>query len=180
MVSTTITVLVTVTASLPEASEALYVKVYVPTVSVSTEPETDGVIEPEASETATPASTYDDPSSTFTVALPVNVITGFVVSTTFTVLVADAILPEESVAKYVTVYDPTSFVLTDATPTDLTVTDAESSSADAPASVYAVPNSTVAGLLPAIVMTGLVVSGLSELNELPIAPTTAIPSMNAI
>ena len=50
-------------------------------------------------------------------------------------------------------YDPTRFVLT--VPTDLTVTDPESSRADAPASIYVEPNSTVAGLLPAIVIDWL-------------------------
>ena len=50
-----------------------------------------------------PASTYASPSSTVAGLSPVIVITGAVVSTTLTVLVAVAQLPEASVAVYVTV-----------------------------------------------------------------------------
>ena len=52
------------------------------------------------------------PNSTDTIALPVSVITGGVVSTTFTVLVAVPVLPEASVAEYVIVYVPTVEVST--------------------------------------------------------------------
>jgi len=104
VVSTTFTVLVTGVASFPDASLAVYVMVYVPTVLVSTDPDESTVAVPEASDTVAPASEYNDPSSTVTVASPVSVITGDVVSTTFTVLVAIPVLPDESVAEYVTVY----------------------------------------------------------------------------
>ena len=84
---------------------------------------------------------------------PVTVTTGAVVSTTFTVLVAEAELPLLSVAEYEIVYEPTVFVST--VPEDVTgVSPWNKSKAVAPASVYEEPNSTVAGLSPAIVITG--------------------------
>ena len=52
---------------------------------------------PEASVAEAPASVYVSPSSTVTVAAPVRVTTGAVVSTTFTVRVAVPSLPEASV-----------------------------------------------------------------------------------
>ena len=61
------------------------------------------------------------------------VITGAVVSTTLTVLVAVPTLPEASVDEYVTVYDPTVSVST--VPEVTTVTVPEASVAVAPSSV---------------------------------------------
>ena len=63
--STTVTVLVSV-ALFPEASEAEYVSVYVPTVSVSTVPVVVTSISPDTSEAVAPASVYVPPSSTVT------------------------------------------------------------------------------------------------------------------
>ena len=54
--STTLTVLVTDVAALPEASLAEYVMVYEPTVSVSTDPEEVTETVPDASEAVAPAS----------------------------------------------------------------------------------------------------------------------------
>jgi len=98
VVSTTLTVLVAAVAALPDASEAVYVIVYTPTVSVSTVPEEATVIVPEASVAVAPASVYEVPSSTVAGLSPVIVITGAVVSTTLTVLVAVAVLLSKSVA----------------------------------------------------------------------------------
>jgi hypothetical protein len=56
VVSTTLTVLVTDVAALPEASLAEYVMVYEPTVSVSTDPEEVTETVPDASEAVAPAS----------------------------------------------------------------------------------------------------------------------------
>ena len=95
VVSTTLTVLVTAVAALPEASDALYVSVYVPTVSASTVPVVVTVISPDKSLAVAPASVYVEPNSTVTGLSPVTVITGAVVSTTLTVLDAVvAALPE--------------------------------------------------------------------------------------
>ena len=82
--------------------------------------------------------------------------TGDVVSTTFTTLEAVPAFPEASVEVYVSVYEPTVSVST--VPVVTTVTAPDKSVAVAPASVYAVPNSTVAGFSPVTVTTGLVVS----------------------
>ena len=95
--STTFTVLVAV-PTFPEASVAVYVSVYVPTVLVSTEPEVATLTSPEASDAVAPASVYEAPNSTVAGLSPVTVTTGAVVSTTFTVLVAVAVLPSRSVA----------------------------------------------------------------------------------
>ena len=56
VVSTTLTVLVTDVAALPEASLTEYVMVYEPTVSVSTDPEEVTETVPDASEAVAPAS----------------------------------------------------------------------------------------------------------------------------
>ena len=83
---------------------------YDPIVLVSTVPDEVTVSPP--SEVA-PASTYVPPSSTVAGLSPVIVITGAVVSTTFTVRVAVPSLPEASVAVYVIVYVPTVSVSTE-------------------------------------------------------------------
>ena len=70
-----------------------------PKVSVSTVPVVVTVISPERSVAVAPASVYELPSSAFTEASPTRVMTGAVVSTTSTVLVLDAVLPETSVAE---------------------------------------------------------------------------------
>jgi hypothetical protein len=93
----------------------------------------------------------------------VEVATGFVGAVTsgvtVTVLVALAVFPELSVAVYVTVYVPAVAVLT--VLFVVTVSDPSIASfADAPASVYVPPCPIVTGLLPFIVMTGAVVSGV--------------------
>ena len=128
--------------------------VYVPTVSVST---SDVLVFVTVSRSVAvlPASTYASPSSTVAGLSPMIVITGAVVSTTLTVLVAVAVLPLASVAVYVTVYVPTVSVST--VPAEVTVT-VSKSDAVAPASVYVAPSSTVAGLSPVTVTTGAVVS----------------------
>ena len=99
---------------------------------------------------------YVVPNSTVAGLSPVTVTAGAVVSTTLTVLVLLAALPEASVEVYVSVYEPTVSVSTVPDVTTVTVPDA--SVAVAPASVYVVPNSTVAGLSPVTVTTGAVVS----------------------
>ena len=81
---------------------------------------------------------------------------GDVVSVTLTVLVAVPVFPEASVAEYVSVYAPTVFTST--VPEVTTVTGPDKSVAVAPASVYVSPNSTVAGLSPYTVNTGVKVS----------------------
>ena len=65
---------------------------------------------------------------------PVTVITGAVVSTTLTALVAEVVLPFTSVAEYETVYDPTEEVFTLLDDETLTLTPRDDT-ADAPASV---------------------------------------------
>ena len=79
VVSTTFTVLVAV-VELPEASVAVYVIVYEPTVSVSTVP--DVVVEtcPESSEAVIPGSVYEPPSSTVAGLSPIILIVGGVLS----------------------------------------------------------------------------------------------------
>ena len=67
-------------------------------MSVSTVPVDVTEIGPDASVAVALASVYEVPSSTVTVASPVNVITGAVVSTTLTNLDAVAVLPSRSVA----------------------------------------------------------------------------------
>ena len=158
VVSTTSTVLVTAVASFPDASEAVYVNVYVPKVSTSTVPVVVTVISPETSVAVAPASEYVPPNSTVIEALPTRVITGAVVSTTSTVLILEAVLPEISVAVYVTVYVPTAEVST----LDVVVTvttPSFASAAVAPASVYTSPSSTVTVVDPFIEITGGTVSG---------------------
>jgi hypothetical protein len=59
VVSTTLTVLVAVPA-FPEASVAVYVNTYSPTVSVSTVPEVTTVTAPDASVAVAPASVYQE------------------------------------------------------------------------------------------------------------------------
>ena len=71
---------------------------YEPTVSESTVPVVTTVTVPEASLAVAPASVYVSPNSTVAGLSPVTVITGAVVSTTFTVLVAVPTFPEASVA----------------------------------------------------------------------------------
>ena len=92
------TVLVAVPA-LPEASVEVYVSVYEPTVSVSTVPVITTVTVPDRSVAVAPSSVYVPPSSTVTVAAPVRVTTGGVVSTTLTVLVAVLVFHAASVAE---------------------------------------------------------------------------------
>ena len=77
------------------------------------------------------------------------VITGAVVSTTLTVLVAVEEISEASVAVYVIVYAPNTDVST--VPAEVTVT-VSKSVAVAPASVYVPPNSAV-GFVPVTVIT---------------------------
>ena len=48
------------------------------------------------SETTTPNSLYSSPASKYTIGLPFNLISGEVVSITFTVLINDDLFPEES------------------------------------------------------------------------------------
>ena len=69
-----------------------------PTVLVSTVPDEVTVTVSRSSAVA-PASEYDEPNSTVAGLSPVTVITGAIVSTTFTVLVAVAVLPAASVAE---------------------------------------------------------------------------------
>ena len=64
-----------------------------PTVFISTEPETTTLTAPDASVAVAPASVYAAPSSDVTGFDPVIVTTGCVVSTTLTVLVAVAVFP---------------------------------------------------------------------------------------
>jgi hypothetical protein len=154
VVSTTFTVRVAVPV-LPEASVAVYVRVYVPTTDVFTLPVVVTVSLPLA---VAPESVYEAPSSTVIGLVPVTVTIGAVVSTTLTVLLAYPVLPELSVALYAIVYDPTVEVFT--VPVEVTVrVPSTASIAVAPASVYDAPSSTVAGLFPNTVITGTVVSG---------------------
>lgn len=88
--------------------------------------------------------------------------------TTFTVLEPVAVLPPESVAVNVTVYEPVTSVLT---PEESIVTGTEpsvSSNALAPGSTYG-PEviSTSSGLSPSKVITGGVVSAGAESNSAP-------------
>ena len=84
-----------------------------PTVEVSTVPVVTAVMAPDASVIVAPAAVYVSPNSVVAGFVPVTVITGAVVSTTFTVLVAVAVLLSLSVAVYVIVYEPTALVLTE-------------------------------------------------------------------
>ena len=95
--STTLTVLVAVEV-FPDASVAVYVTVYEPTVSVSTSDE-EVTVTVSKSVAVAPASVYVPPSSTVAGLSPVTVITGAVVSTTLTVLVAVEVFPAKSVAE---------------------------------------------------------------------------------
>ena len=61
------------------------------------------MIAPDRSVAVAPASVYVAPNSTVAGLSPVIVITGAVVSTTFTVRVAEAVFPAASVAEYVIV-----------------------------------------------------------------------------
>ena len=110
-VSVTLTTLVSVEL-FPEASVAVYVKVYSPNVSASTVPVVTTSIVPDASVAVAPASVYVSPNSTVAGLSPATVSTGATVSTTSTVLVAVAVLLSRSVAVYVTVYEPTVDVST--------------------------------------------------------------------
>ena len=65
---------------------------YSPNASVSTVPVDVTLISPDASVAVAPASVYVLPNSAFAGLSPVTVITGSVVSTTLTVLVAVAVL----------------------------------------------------------------------------------------
>ena len=102
VVSTTFTVLESV-AVFPDESVDVYVIVYTPSVSGSTVPVETTSTSPERSVAVAPASVYEEPSSTVAGLSPAIVITGAVVSTTLTVLVAVAVFPSRSVAEYVTV-----------------------------------------------------------------------------
>ena len=82
--------------------------------------------------------------------------TGGFESTTLTFLVSVVVFPEASDDVYVSVYDPN--VLVSTVPEVVTATVPDRSEAVAPASVYASPNSAVAGLSPNKVITGAVVS----------------------
>ena len=99
--------------------------------------------------------------------------TGAVVSVTLTVLVSVAVLPEASVEVYVIVYAPR--VSASTVPDVSTVTSPEASVAVAPASVYEVPNSTVAGLSPKTVIVGAVVSTtLTVLVAVAVLPSRSV------
>ena len=151
VVSVTFTVLVTSEAALPEASVTEYVIVYSPNIDVVTVPE---LVTVSPLSAVAPASVYVLPSSTVAGLSPLRLITGSVVSVTFTVLVtSEAALPEASVTEYVIVYSPNIDVVT--VPELVTVSPL---SAVAPASVYVLPSSTVAGLSPLRLITGSVVS----------------------
>ena len=65
---------------------------------VSTEPVITTVTSPDKSVAVAPISVYEPPNSQNLKSDPLSVTTGAVVSTTFTVLVAEAVLPEASVA----------------------------------------------------------------------------------
>ena len=130
VVSTTFIVLVAVPVFF-SVSVAVYVIVYVPTLVVSTVPVDVTVSPPSA---VAPASVYVDPFSTVAGLFPFSVITGAVVSTTLTILVAVCLFPSSSVAVYVIVYAPTVLVLT--LLVDVTVSPPL---AVAPASVYVDP-----------------------------------------
>ena len=110
----------------------------------------------ERSVAVAPASVYVDPNSTVAGLSPVTVITGGVVSTTLTVLIScTAWSPLLSVALYIIEYVSITSAFT--VPDLVTVISFPLLSvAVAPASVYVDPNSTVAGLLPFIIMTGLI------------------------
>ena len=96
VVSTTLTVLEAVPV-LPDASVDVYVSVYDPRASVSTDPEVITLTLPDKSLAVAPASVYVEPSSTVTGLAPFTVTTGAVVSTTLTVLVTgEDTLPELS------------------------------------------------------------------------------------
>ena len=107
-----------------------------------------------------PASVQAEPCST--VSVPgLTVITGAVVSTTVTVLVAVPVLPAASVAVYVIVYVPA--ILVSKVPETVTVS---SPSEVAPASVQVDPCSTVS--VPGkTVITGAVVSALETQVGIP-------------
>ena len=125
---------------------------------------------------------YDEPTSTVSVALPVNVITGAVPSTTFTVLVTCvAALPAASLTLYVTVYEPTVLASTGLTVTMLAVKSPSTLSlAVAPASVYDVPTGCDTVAFPVNVITGPVMSivklGIVTLPALPDSSVTVIVS----
>ena len=136
---------------------------------MSTVPVVTTVTVPEASAAVAPASVYVVPSSTVAGLVPVTVTTGSIVSTTFTVLVAVPVLPEASEALYVIVYVPTVEVST--VPLDVTVP----SVVVAPASVYVVPSSTLAGLVPVTVTTGSIVSTtFTVLFAYPVLPELSV------
>ena len=86
--------------------------VFSPSVSVSTVPVETTSISPDASVAVAPASVYVPPNSVVAGLSPVTDITGAVVSTTLTALVAEVVLPLASVAVYETAYDPTEEVST--------------------------------------------------------------------
>ena len=115
-VSPTKTVLIFSTAALPAASDTVYFSWYSPTFFTSTFPVAltlDVRFPSTLSFAVTPNSWYAPPTSTLTVASPINVITGLVVSTTFTTLfTSTASFPDESLTVYVTVYSPILSVFT--------------------------------------------------------------------
>ena len=76
------------------------------------------------------------------------------------------------------VYEPT--VLVSTVPDEVTTADPELSVAVAPASVYAVPSSTVAGLSPSIVITGAKVSLSSSDRALSITAIPKTPNIASI
>ena len=102
---------------------------------------------------------------------PLRLITGSVVSVTFTVLVtSEAALPEASVTEYVIVYSPNIDVVT--VPELVTVSPL---SAVAPASVYVLPSSTVAGLSPLRLITGGI-SSRSLIKKVTVVGSLVLPS----
>ena len=78
----------------------VYVNVYTPTTFTSTVPSTDTLTGPSTKSAAVaPWSIYSVPASSVIIALPTNVITGAVVSTTFTVLLSSDVFFPLSVAE---------------------------------------------------------------------------------
>ena len=140
---------------------------------MSTVPDEVTLIEPDASEAVAPASVYVTSNSADVGLPPVTVITGAVVSTTLTVLVALAELPAASVAEYVRVYEPTVEVST-VPLTETLKAPSLRSVAEAPGSVKADPNSTDKVLAPLRVTTGGSISFLSSsvIALIAEAPTT--------
>ena len=139
-------------------SVEVYVNVYTATTFTSTVPVTDTLTEPSTKSLAVaPWSLYSVPASSVIIALPFNVITGAVVSTTFTVLVNDDVFLDESETVYFNIYSPGIDVFTD--PLNWGIIDpSNESKAVAPKSWYEEPASWVTTESPFNVITGAVVS----------------------